>query len=258
MNWRGSPRLSAFALLSLSIHVGAFVALGVEAARRSAAAEAFDPSSQTLAGETLDIEPALRPAPDDEPNAPSARVLAASHPPAARARATAALGPPAGAPSAASTQAFEPPPLFGAVGVRFATDLATTFTRAFPQAASADRLWSSVPFGSAGRADVTLLLDDEGHLASHEIGGSPSPALREGLERTLLLLAPRAFTARASMTRLRIAARVSRDDVHDGLHGDVFALSAGSFAGDVGSAFFALPAGAGAGRRVDIDVRLLP
>ena len=46
-------------------------------------------------------------------------------------------------------------------------------------------------------------------------------------------------------------------DVHDGLHGDVFALSGGSFSGDVGTAFFARP-GPGGGRRVDVEVRLLP
>src|SRR4029077_5807247 len=88
--------------------------------------------------------------------------------------------------------------------------------------------------------------------------GSPSPALRRSIDRTLLLLAPRTFTARGAVTRLHIAAHVSRDAVHDGLHGDVFALSAGSFSGEVGTAFFALPPGAGPGRRVDRAVRPLP
>jgi hypothetical protein len=55
-----------------------------------------------------------------------------------------------------------------------------------------------------------------------------------------------------------VTARIARDDVHDGLHGDVFALSGGSFSGDVGTAFFALPAGSGPGRRVDVELRLLP
>jgi hypothetical protein len=50
---------------------------------------------------------------------------------------------------------------------------------------------------------------------------------------------------------------VQRDVVHDGLHGDVFALSGGSFSGDVGTAFFALPGTAGAGRRVDVELRLV-
>jgi hypothetical protein len=148
--------------------------------------------------------------------------------------------------------------LFGAVGSRFSADLATTFTRAFPQAASADPLWLVVPPGDAGSADVKLLLDDDGHLEGSAIGGTPSSALRRGIERTLSLLGPRAFTAHAAVTKLRVRAHVARDDLHDGLHGDVFALSGGSFSGDVGSAFFALPAGAGPGRRIDVDVRLLP
>jgi hypothetical protein len=104
---------------------------------------------------------------------------------------------------------------------------------------------------------VSLVIDDQGRLLSTAVLGSPSAALRRGIERTLALLEPRAFTASAAITRLRVTARVTRDDVHDGLHGDVFALSGGSFTRNVGSAFFALPAGAGA-RRVDVEVRLLP
>jgi len=151
---------------------------------------------------------------------------------------------------------------FGAVGVRYATDLATTFTRAFPQAASADPAWSAAPFGAAGSAEVTITIDDEGRVSSTAVVGSPSPALRRGIERTLAILAPRVFTASASSTRIRVTASVSRDVLHDGLHGDVFALSGGSFSGDLGTAFFALPPGTGVGgepgRRVDIELRLLP
>ncbi|MDP9148434.1 MAG: hypothetical protein M3O36_00615, partial [Myxococcota bacterium] len=153
------------------------------------------------------------------------------------------------------------------LGVRAASDLATAFTRAFPQAASADPVWLSVPLGSAGAADITLVLDDGGHLAATRVEGTPSPALRRGIARTLALLGPRAFTAQAPITRLRVVARVTRDDVHDGLHGDVFAMSGGSFAGEVGTAFFALPAASvgessgsvakgGRGRRVDISLRI--
>jgi hypothetical protein len=171
----------------------------------------------------------------------------------AAARTTAA----GGAAAAADSHAGAKPAAFGAVGVRFATDLATTFTRAFPQAASADAIWGSASFGSAGTADVSLVLDDAGHLIGHSIVGSPSTALRRGVERTLALLGPRSFTARGAITKLRVAARVGRDDVHDGLHGDVFALSGGSFSGDVGTAFFALPA-PGGGRRIDVELRLIP
>ena len=168
---------------------------------------------------------------------------------------------PSFASSPGNDSAPSPPhtPPFGAVGVRFASDLATTFTRAFPQAASADPIWSTVPFGSTSATEITLVLDEDGHLVRSAIGGSPSVALRRGIERTLALLGTgRAFTAHGAVTRIRIMARVSRDEIHDGLHGDVFALSGGSFSGDVGTAFFALPPAGGAGRRIDVELRLLP
>jgi hypothetical protein len=60
------------------------------------------------------------------------------------------------------------------------------------------------------------------------------------------------------VTKIRLTCHVSRNDVHDGLHGDVFALSGGSFSGEVGTAFFALPPTTGPGRRVDVELRLLP
>jgi hypothetical protein len=148
--------------------------------------------------------------------------------------------------------------LFGAVGARFATDLTTTFTRAIPQAFSADPAWMEAAFGMAGSADVTLVLDDAGHLTTRSATGSASLALRSSVARTLALLAERTFTAGRPITRLRLTARVGRDDRHDGLHGDVFALSGGSFVGSVGSAFFALPGRDGPGRRVDIEIRLAP
>jgi hypothetical protein len=226
------------------------------------AAPAFHPTPQTLAGDTLDVEPPTEPANADEEEAspaPSPAPAAAGAPrtavaPALRHRTTSV----AGAPGTAVVDA-PPPALFGAVGVRFASDLATTFTRAFPQAASADPLWTQAPFGATSTAELTLVLDDDGHLARTTIGGSPSPALRRGIDRTLALLgAGRSFVAHGAVTKVRVTARVSRDDVHDGLHGDVFALSGGSFSGDVGSAFFALPPAAGPGRRIDVELRLLP
>jgi hypothetical protein len=48
-----------------------------------------------------------------------------------------------------------------------------------------------------------------------------------------------------------VVATVTPDSVHDGLHGDVFAIG-GSFAGGEGSAFFALAIG----RRIDVRVHL--
>ncbi len=253
---------AVFAGLSLALHAAAF---GLTQVRGAPAPVAFQPTSQPLAGETLEVDPPAEPSPADEaePTAQDAPIPAPALPvprevpsPAA---AHASRAPSPAAASAAPASAGTRPALFGAVGVRFATDLATTFTRAFPQAASADGVWASVPFGSAGTADVTLVLDDAGRLTGHTIAGAPSPALRRGVERTLALLGPRTFTARGAMTRLRVTARVGRDDVHDGLHGDVFALSGGSFSGDVGTAFFALPpSSSGPGRRVDVELRLLP
>jgi hypothetical protein len=139
---------------------------------------------------------------------------------------------------------------FGALGDRAAVDLATAFTRGFPQAASADPAWVRAPFGAAGEALVTLRIDSDGALSDVFVGGSPSPALRAGIARTIALLRPRAFTASAPVTRLRVVARVAPDEVHDGLHGEVFAIG-GSFEAAQGSAFFALAIG----RRIDLDVR---
>ena len=254
------PPLPLFAGASLALHVGVFAALLTPP--RAPAAPRFDPTSQTLAGETLLVDPAPPALADD---APPDSLPATPHPDHAPARtltrrvpAGLAAAASAGSASPASPTAAAPPPTFGAVGVRFATDLATTFTRAFAQAGSADAAWAAAAFGSAGHAEVALELDAEGRLVATSVSGAPSTALRASIERTLVLLAPRAFTARGAVTRLRVAAHVSRDAAHDGLHGDVFALSAGSFSGDVGSAFFALPPGAGPGRRVDVEVRLLP
>jgi hypothetical protein len=278
-------RLIVFAAISAALHGAAFVVLG----RKPTASPTFEAGSQALVGDTLAMDPAAIDEPAEPESTPTPTSTPTSTPTptlASRSLPSWARGAPGSSPARAASTS-----LFGAVGASFATDLATTFTRAFPQAASADPVWSSVSFGGAGRADVRLVLDDAGHLVDSQTTGSPSPALRRSIERTLALLAPRAFTASGAVTRLRITARVSRDDVHDGLHGDVFALSAGSFSGEVGTAFFALPAstgdtgagerarsgatggardgardgagdgardGARDGRRVDVEVRLLP
>jgi hypothetical protein len=253
------PPLPVFAAFSLLVHAGAYAVV-----HRATVPPvlSFAPSTQTLAGDTMDVDPT----PAEEPEPPSEPAATTETPPTPT---PVAVTPgPAASPSSPAARAQHPatpapaggapPTVFGAAGVRFATDLATTFTRGFPQAASADAVWSTVDFGSAGTADVTMVIDEDGHITGTTITGSPSPALRRGIERTLALLRPRTFTARAAMTKLRVTARVGRDDVHDGLHGDVFALSGGSFTGDVGTAFFALPPSAGPGRRIDVELRLMP
>ncbi len=139
--------------------------------------------------------------------------------------------------------------LYGAAGDRSAVDLATAITRAFPQAASSDAAWVAAPMGPAGDVTIGLTLDDSGKLVASEIGPGATPALAAGIRRTLALVGGRAFTSHGKVTRLRLVATVSPDTVHDGLHGDVFAIG-GSYTGNEGLAFFALAIG----RRVDLKV----
>ena len=112
--------------------------------------------------------------------------------------------------------------------------------------------WISAPFGPAGTVNIDLSLDETGALVDARATGNASPALAEGLRRTLAFIRSRAFVADARTTHLRVSATVSPDQVHDGLHGDVFAIG-GSFEGVEGSAFFALAVG----RRVDIRVQVV-
>ncbi len=140
--------------------------------------------------------------------------------------------------------------LFGAVGERSAADLATAFVRGFPQVASVDVAWGQVKLGSMGNASIELELSEEGRILSHRVQSAPPP-LDQALERTVSLLKGRKFTARGARTKLVLKCVVSADVVHDGLHGEVFALG-NSFTGRTGNAFFALASG----RRVDVDVSI--
>lgn len=257
------------------------VTLGVSVAAHVAVAAAFvvprllaplppDPAPQT-AGETFEL-PApetvevplanAAPSPDTlaEPAPPGEDDGAAEARPSPPARGRRAERPShAGRPSAGRAEpgAAEPSPggsgageLYGAVGERSAADLATAFTRGFPQAASADPAWRSAPLGSAGEAVVALTLDEAGHIQDVNVTGTPSAALASGIRRTVALVKGRPFVAKGKITRLHLAATVGADSVHDGLHGDVFAIG-GSFAGGEGNAFFALAIG----RRIDVRVR---
>lgn len=138
--------------------------------------------------------------------------------------------------------------VFGAQGDRAAVDLATAFTRSFPQVASADPAWAKAPLGSAGTVDVEIEIDEQGNVVNANVA-SGSSTLRGSVERTLMILRHRTFTAHARVTIFHVAGEVSRDTMHDGLHGDVFAVG-GSFAGGEGDGFFALAIG----RRIDVHV----
>lgn len=235
-----SLRTFVFFVASAAAHL----AVGALLFRPAATSRAEAPTtSATLTGESLslpadlltdEVEP---PSPDAPSPAPPAEgpspTLRASH-----------LSPHKG--SAASPE----PATYGAAGDRAASDLASTFTRAFPQAASADPVWLTVPFGSVGSAHVSLEIDESGAFVQALIDPHAAPALRRAIERTIALIRGRTFTAHARVTPLYLSATVSPDDVHDGLHGDVFAIG-GSFEGRRGNAFFALAAG----RRIDLAVK---
>jgi hypothetical protein len=134
--------------------------------------------------------------------------------------------------------------MYGAVGVRSAVDLTYALVRALPQVASTDAAWARTGLGSNGNARVTLTLSDDGHITAENVHGG-SPELRTAIARALTLLRARPFTARGKVTVLTVRASVAADTVHDGLHGDVYAVGASA-----GHGFFALAIG----RRVDITV----
>ena len=135
------------------------------------------------------------------------------------------------------------PKLFGAVGERGAVDLATAFGRGFSQAASSDPAWLGAPLGDAGRADVTLEIDESGTLVRADVGPGASPALDQGLRRAIALVKGRTFTSPRSIVVLRVAARVSPDTVHD--HFEI------GVADDGRGAHFVRPE---THRRVDLDI----
>jgi hypothetical protein len=238
---------NAFLWISLAAHVGVGAMVYGRASRAPGPApSAAPPPDALLSGDTFEVPEEL-PAEGPEPS-PAPETRPAKNPPHARAvRASGARTDPGesrtgGGESSAGT-------VFGASGERASVDLATAFTRGFPQAASADPAWVSAPFGPAGDATVVLQIDEDGALVAARVEGNPSPALRAGIQRTIALIRARAFTSARPVTRLHLEARVSADQVHDGLHGEVFAVG-GSFDKLQGSAFFALSIG----RRVDLEV----
>ena len=259
---RLSPALAAWLAVSVAAHAAAVVfALG--GFRRAPVAPPpvqSDVGSKVVAGETFEV-------PDDEgpparglgqrsaesvvtdgPTPPRADVQAATRG-AARPRAASAG---TASPTGDGAGDGERPASFGAAGDRSAADLASAFTRGFPQAASADPLWLAAPLGSAGSVEVTLTIDASGALVDTRSTGAPGDALAAGVRRTLALIRARSFVAEGKETRLRVTATVAEDQVHDGLHGEVFAIG-GSFDRGAGNGFFALAVG----RRIDVRVNVV-
>lgn len=268
MRARLSPALATWLVVSVAAHAGAIVfALGGFArAPATPPRVGLDRASKVVSGETFEVPL------DESPEERDTRSLAAEPATAAEtsetgmARAPGAEGhaPPraAATPRAASAGTRRPtgdgpgdgdrPASFGAAGDRSAVDLASAFTRGFPQAASADPLWLTAAFGTAGTVEVTLTIDDSGALVDTRSTGSAGDALTAGVRRTLALIRARSFVAEGKETRLRVSATVAADEVHDGLHGEVFAIG-GSFDRGSGNGFFALAVG----RRVDVRVQVV-
>jgi hypothetical protein len=119
-----------------------------------------------------------------------------------------------------------------------------------------DKAWAALPVGPVGTADVTIEIDDSGHLSAAAISfaGSPPPPLRSASTRALAMVAGHAFTARGARSHLSISATISAPSNEDEFHGTRVALSGvAECSGFVCKPFFAQP-----GRRVDFTVKLLP
>ncbi len=212
-----------------------------------------DTASDPLANASPSPDTNAASAPADVGDAPARPVPPAQAKPAPRPshQGRPSAGHPAPASSDATPGGTGSGGLYGAVGDRSAADLATAFTRAFSQSASADPTWVKAPFGPAGDAVVTITLDDSGHIESTSVTGTPSAALAGSVRGIITLIKGRPFTAKGKVTRLAIHATISPDTVHEGAPSSVFSI-AGSFVGVGGSAWFSLAIG----RRVDLVVRL--
>lgn len=253
----------------IGVSLGAHVAVAALLFAPKAAPRAQADPAPRLAGETFELPaPALAdvplanasPSPDSVSTSAPAEEGDAPARPTPPPRAAAAARPShAGRPSAgrAEPQDGEGGPgtssaaaLYGAVGDRSAAELTAVFTRAFPQAASADPLWKSAALGSAGSATVVVTLGESGNVEDAQVLGAPSAALASAVRRTLSLIKGRPFVAKGRVTKIEVSATVTPDSVHDGLHGDVFAI--GSSVDGNASAFFALAMG----RRIDARFRV--
>lgn len=242
MRRRGAMVLTGLLLLHAAAGGG-----GAWLAHRAHAERAAPAPKPVFAGETFDVSEAL------EPPAPAPAVAApapteAHAPEAAEPRLR--QSPAASSGERARTATAPQPLLFGALGNRSATSLVVAVARAFPQAASTDPVWRTVPLGGAGAATLEIELERDGTVARYGLGPGASPALRQAVVRTMAFLGERPFVARGAVTRLHLTARVTADAVRDGSDA-VYAIHS-EHDGDHGSAFFSLASG----RRVDLAIRV--
>jgi hypothetical protein len=230
-----SSRLPLFAAVSASIHAGIFFGpplfaligalLGSPTTREAAGGGAPTGTGETaaVAGETFEV-PELETPPEEtsrasdtieidrEPEGASASAPAsetATAPEAASATASASARRGGKGHQASAPAPPPPPPLYGAVGDRAASDLVTSFNRAFPSAVSGDPQWDRVPVGFYAGGDVTFVLAPDGTLTGATVSANAAPLFRTALLRTFELLKHRVFTAKEATTRLHMVLRVS-------------------------------------------------
>ena len=89
--------------------------------------------------------------------------------------------------------------------------LAKAFARALPEGGHRDAAWSELPLGPAGRAKVSIFVNEQGHIEQAELDPAqqtPEP-LRRMIERTLLLLKSGTF----SLDQQRVSAGIQRISV---------------------------------------------
>jgi hypothetical protein len=230
-----------FLTASLAIHVG----LGVGGAWVGKhARDVHDDPKPALAGETFDIARLEQPPIEQQTEQPD---------PDEQTEVGIGLGTRVTIPRAATTRVAPVAPLdvpltYGAVGDRSASSILVTLARGFPQAASTDGIWRTVPFGDAGSATMEIELSEDGTVARWSVGPGASLALRQAMVRTMSLVGGRPFIARGPTTKLHIEARVTADAVRDG-DDAVYAIHS-EHEGDKASAYFSLTSG----RRVDLVI----
>ncbi|HEY3593468.1 MAG TPA: hypothetical protein VGL13_06330 [Polyangiaceae bacterium] len=142
-----------------------------------------------------------------------------------------------------------------APGVR---DLIRSFVRAIPAAASSDPEWATLPIGSAGSTELTLVLDADLKPHAEALDPRVTPQLRRLIQKTMLVLSGGRFAVSSegpATEKVHIAAWVTQLAVpptSDGQSGGIFGLGfEPPNEQRVSRAFFTLASG----RHVEVTVR---